>query len=582
MSLDESGSYLESPLFKEAMGYFWVGKWSEGFVKLAEVEKMHPMESDLRALRQMMEVRSRISDYEAEEHKQHRKQNLTRNAIKWTVILAAMIVFIAGIATYSGWIQTQITNAQAEFSQNMQQAELTIQFRNAQQLIIAGKSDEALAAYQKIKDVDPEFPGLTEAIDRAQALKDVEVQYTQAMNLLQLGDSAQALDILTEIGKKMPNYRDVSLQIKLLQTEEQMSTIMQRADQAYSEGRYEDAVSGYESLRLMDPTFNKDHVESALFDSYIQAAQLLLLSPVNSLETLQKIDSYFSNALALRPLDREALAARTQVRSVIEDSMIGEYVNQAQAVLVNEPDSLEALRTAEQYLSKALAVRPNDPDVLAQFQMAQAYLAAVSDFASSKWDSVIEQLEFVVSQQAGYANGTALQTLFDAYIARGSESIAAGEYSLALEDFQRSAVLAQQLPDSDPLAFEAQTMIAEAQGLLNHFQEAVQIYQDALSSIGLRDRIFALQNSLTQTLTSAEYSARNGDYQSAFYAYRNVIRNRVGAYDQTIVVTVKSGDYLTMLARRYKTTVAAILAANQMNNQPRLTPNTQLIIPTLP
>lgn len=582
MSLDESGSYLESPLFKEAMGYFWVGKWSEGFVKLAEVEKMHPMESDLRALRQMMEVRSRISDYEAEEHKQHRKQNLTRNAIKWTVILAAMIVVIAGIATYSGWIQTQITNAQAEFSQNMQQAELTIQFRNAQQLIIAGKSDEALAAYQKIKDVDPEFPGLTEAIDRAQALKDVEVQYTQAMNLLQLGDSAQALDILTEIGKKMPNYRDVSLQIKLLQTEEQMSAVMQRADQAYSEGRYEDAVSGYESLRLMDPTFNKDHVEAALFDSYIQAAQLLLLSPVNSLETLQKIDSYFSNALALRPLDREALAARTQVRSVIEDSMIGEYVNQAQAALVNEPDSLEALRTAEQYLSKALAVRPNDPDVLAQFQMAQAYLAAVSDFASSKWDSVIEQLEFVVSQQAGYANGTALQTLFDAYIARGSESIAAGEYSLALEDFQRSAVLAQQLPDSAPLAFEAQTMIAEAQGLLNHFQEAVQIYQDALSSIGLRDRIFALQNSLTQTLTSAEYSARNGDYQSAFYAYRNVIRNRVGAYDQSTVVTIKSGDYLTMLARRYKTTVAAILAANQMNNQPRLTPNTQLIIPTLP
>jgi len=125
-------------------------------------------------------------------------------------------------------------------------------------------------------------------------------------------------------------------------------------------------------------------------------------------------------------------------------------------------------------------------------------------------------------------------------------------------------------------------MIAEAQGLLNHFQEAVMIYQDALSKIGLRDRIYAQQSTLTQTLTSAEYSANNGDYQSAFYAYRNVIRNRVRAYDQTTVITVKSGDYLTMLAHRYNTTVAAILAANQMNNQPRLTPNTQLIIPTLP
>jgi LysM repeat protein len=48
------------------------------------------------------------------------------------------------------------------------------------------------------------------------------------------------------------------------------------------------------------------------------------------------------------------------------------------------------------------------------------------------------------------------------------------------------------------------------------------------------------------------------------------------------VVTVKSGDYVSMLAHRYNTTVAAILSANDMNNQPRLTPDMKLIIPTLP
>jgi len=582
MSVIDTGSFTESPLFKEAMGYFWVGKWSEGFVKLAEVEKKFPMESELRALRQMMEVRSRINEYEAEEISRKKLQNLTRNGIRALLTFVVVVVAIVGLATYSGWIQAQVTKAQNEFTQNMQQAQLTIEFRNAQQLIIAGKSDEALAAYEKIKSTDPNFPGLTEAIDRANALKNVEVQYVQAMNLLQLGDSAQALDILKDINQVLPNYRDVSLQIKNLQTQSDMGSILQQADQAFSDGRFEDAISGYESLRLMDSSFDTRHVEDNLFQSYVQAAQMLLLSPVNSLETLQKIDGYFSNALALRPLDREALAARTQVRSVIEDSVIGDYVSQAQAALANSPDSLEAQQTAEQLLSKALAVRPNDPDILTQFQMAQAYIQAISYFTSSKWDSVIEQLEFVVGQQAGYANGTALQTLYDAYIARGSDFVAAGEYLSALEDFQRSAVLATQLPDSKSLAFEAQTMIAEAQGLLTNFQEAVLIYQDALSTIGLRDRILALQNSLTDTLKYAELRTSNGDYQTAFYAYRNVIRDRVGAYNQTTVVTVKSGDYLSMLAHRYNTTVAAIMAANQMNNQPRLTPNTQLIIPTLP
>ena len=573
---------MDSPLFKEAMGHFWVGKWSEGFLKLAEVEKKFPMQPDLRTLRQEMEVRSHISEYEIEENKQKRLHNLAKNSLRFFLTLLIVLVAFFAISTYSGWIQGQIAKAQSNLSQNMQQAQLTIEFRNAQQLIIAGKSDEALTAFESIKTKNPDFPGLTDAIDRAQALKDVEIQYSQAMNLLQVGDSAQALDILKEISQKMPNYRDVSLQIKSLQTQSEMSSVLQQADLAFAEGRYEDAVSNYESLRLMDPSFQTSHVEENLFQSYVQAAQMLLLSPVPSLETLRKIEGYFSNALALRPLDREALAARTQVRLVLQDSMIGEYVKQAQAALANAPDSMAAQQSAEQYLSMALAVRPNDPNVLAQFQLAQAYIQAVDNFASSKWDSVIEQLEYVVGQQAGYANGTALQTLYDAYIARGTDNIAAGEYALALEDFQRSAVLAQQLPDSESLSFEAQTMIAEAQGLLNHFQEAVLIYQDALRTIGLRERIVALQNSLTETLTNAEYSSSVGDYQSAFYAYRSVIRNRVRAYDQTTVVTIKSGDYLSMLAHRYNTTVAAILAANQMNNQPRLTPNTQLIIPTLP
>lgn len=573
---------MDSPLFKEAMGHFWVGKWSEGFLKLAEVEKKFPMQPDLRTLRQEMEVRSHISEYEIEENKQKRLHNLAKNSLRFFLTLLIVLVAFFAISTYSGWIQGQIAKAQSNLSQNMQQAQLTIEFRNAQQLIIAGKSDEALTAFESIKTKNPDFPGLTDAIDRAQALKDVEIQYSQAMNLLQVGDSAQALDILKEISQKMPNYRDVSLQIKSLQTQSEMSSVLQQADLAFAEGRYEDAVSNYESLRLMDPSFQTSHVEENLFQSYVQAAQMLLLSPVPSLETLRKIEGYFSNALALRPLDREALAARTQVRLVLQDSMIGEYVKQAQAALANAPDSMAAQQSAEQYLSMALAVRPNDPNVLAQFQLAQAYIQAVDNFASSKWDAVIEQLEYVVGQQAGYANGTALQTLYDAYIARGTDNIAAGEYALALEDFQRSAVLAQQLPDSESLSFEAQTMIAEAQGLLNHFQEAVLIYQDALNTIGLRERIVALQNSLTETLTNAEYSSSVGDYQSAFYAYRSVIRNRVRAYDQTTVVTIKSGDYLSMLAHRYNTTVAAILAANQMNNQPRLTPNTQLIIPTLP
>jgi tetratricopeptide (TPR) repeat protein len=582
MSLNEEVAYRESPLFQEAMGHFRIGKWEEGFVKLGEVEKNFPMEPNLRAVRQEMEIRSRISEYEVEENKQNKLKKLVKYGLQLAIVLLIICGAVYGALTYSGWIRAQWAKTQASISLSWQQAQLGIEFHNAQQLLTAGKSDEALAAFESIKTKQTDFPGLTESIIQAQALKDVEIQYTQAMNLLQVGDSAQALAILATISEIMPNYRDVSLQIKNLQTQSEMTSVYMNAERAFSEGRYEDAISNYESLRIMNPTFQTSSVEENLFQSYIKAAQQLLLTPVPTTEILKKADDYFSRALAIKPLDREALAARTQVRMVIEDGIINDYVNKAQAALAGAPDSLEAQHTAEQYLGLALGVRPNDPTILLQFQLAQTFVQAINDYASSKWDAVIEQLEYVVEQQADYANGTALQTLYDAYIARGSDYIASGEYALALEDFQRSAVLAKQLPNSDPLAFEAQVMIGEAQGSLNHFQQAVQIYQDALNTIGLRERIIALQNSFTNSLTYADYLAGAGDYQSAFYAYQKLIHNRVAAYDQTVVVTVKSGDYLTMLAHHYNTTAAAILSANNMNNQPRLTPNTKLIIPTLP
>ena len=527
-------------------------------------------------------MRARINEYETLENKHRKNQHLTKNGIRIAVILVLLFVGIYAVSTYSGWIQGQLSKTQSDFTQTMQQAQMAIDFTNAQKLIIAGKSDEALSVFNNIKTKDPEFPGLPEAINQAQALQDVEAEYTQAIELLQQGDSAQALSLLQDISKKMPNYRDVSLQIKKLQTDTEMTSVLQQSDQAFAEGRFEDALAGYESLRLMDSSFQTSHVEDNLFQSYVRAAQALLATPVPSLDTLKKVDEQFSKALALRPLDREALAARTQVRLVIETSLIGDYVGKAQAALAGAPDSIEAQKMAEQYLAMALAVRPNDPSVLLQFQLAQGYIQAVSDFAGGKWDAVIEQLESIIGQQAGYANGTAIQTLYDAYIARGSDYIAAGEYTLALEDYQRSAILAQQLSDSEQLSFEAQTKIAEAQGLLNHFQEAVLIYQDALNSIGFRTVIAGMNNSLTETLASAEYSSNAGDYQSAFYAYRKLINDKVRAYNQTLVVKVKNGDYISLLARRYNTTVAAIMSANGLVNQPRLTPDTDLIIPTLP
>ena len=158
---------------------------------------------------------------------------------------------------------------------------------------------------------------------------------------------------------------------------------------------------------------------------------------------------------------------------------------------------------------------------------------------------------------------------------------AAGEYLLALEDFQRAAILARQMPNSTTGEFEAQTRIAEAKGLLGAYQDAVLIYQAALDAAGLRGPILSSDTTLASDLRNAEAYAIQYDYRTAFNLYRKVMLDWVTAVASE-TYSVQAGDYLPMLARHYNTTVSAILAANGMTAQIQLEPNTELNIPTTP
>jgi len=126
-------------------------------------------------------------------------------------------------------------------------------------------------------------------------------------------------------------------------------------------------------------------------------------------------------------------------------------VNSARQALFGQSDSLEALRTAEGYFRKALALRPQDPGVKTERELARLYLKAQGDFAASHWVDVITALEIVFSLDPNYAQGTAHQTLYEAYIADGDALMASGEHETALADYQKA--LAMAAPDGSAMAY---------------------------------------------------------------------------------------------------------------------------------
>jgi hypothetical protein len=137
------------------------------------------------------------------------------------------------------------------------------------------------------------------------------------------------------------------------------------------------------------------------------------------------------------------------------------------------------------------------------------------------------------------------------------------------------------MPNSTTGEFESQTRIAESKGLLGDYQSAVFIYQAALEAAGLHEAILYSDTTLSSDLRNAEAYVTAYDYHTAFNLYRKVMLDWVTAVG-TETYAVQAGDYLPMLARRYNTTVSAILAANGMTAMNQLQPDTELYIPTTP
>ncbi len=581
MADGEIETYYQSPLFQEAMRYFQSGGWEDGLNRLAEVEKQYPLNVELRSLRQEMQVRSHIDLVEKADARVALRKQIFSYGSRIAVLLLVVLAVAWGTITYYNVIQQRVVATTNQAQVQIKEVQALTNYRNAQNLLLAGKSDQALQMLTDLAITNPDLPGLNAYIDQAKAQKALDDRYAQGLDLLKTGDLQGALAIFKEIQTDNPQYKDVTLQVQMLESQGQLSTILSQADAAFQAGKWETAVTGYETLHTLDANYQANYVSSQLFQSYVNAASEALNEAEPTMDGLQKAENYFSLALSLRPQDPSTLSKRAEVRATITTRMVNTYLSNAEAALVGQSDSLAALQTAEGYFTKALELRPGDPMILTKYQMAVNYLAAIDSYTKGAWDDVITGMQKVTALDPNYANGTARQALYEALIARGDDRTATGDYLLALDDYQQAAILARQMTNTTVGQFEAQTRIAETQGLLGNQKDAVLIYQAALETVGLRDAILVSDTSLSTDLRSAEDYAARGNYPTSFNLYRKVMADWVAAVG-TQDYQVQAGDYLPMLARRYNTTVSAILAANGLTARFTLQPDTQLHIPTKP
>jgi tetratricopeptide (TPR) repeat protein len=542
MSVNYAEPHVKDPLYESAMNFLQQGDWENGLVQLDKLILQYPLDHKLRTLRQDMHLRARMDQDEHQDQSLERRRRFSRIASRlWAVVLILVLV-VTGYRSIASFIQERIEVTRQTLEREFKVVEQSAKFRDAQALMRADRPDEALVLLEDIAASGVEFPEFETTLSQAQTASALAVDYNEGLRQMDRQNWIAAGNLFRGILAKDPNFRDVSILLSDMERMSFLDEILITSNQNFDSEAWEEALEGYESIRALDPEYQSELVEQKLFAS---------------------------------------------------------YVNAAMATLVDQADSLQALESAESYFRKALALRPQDPEVKSERELAHLYLKAQNDFNEGLWSEVISGLEIINAENPDYALGTARQTLYEAYIARGDAWIAKGEYEAATEDYQRASVLAKQDPQAVLRLYEAHLKVAEVEGAQGNFETAVIHYRTAIEFSDLKARSLRDNASQAALLLEAEKTAEEGNFGLAYEQYRRalgIIPGNVclsfGAYQEALSIAnarermiiheVQQGEYLTMLANRYRSTVCAIAVANDLDDPDVIYLGQELRIPVLP
>lgn len=581
MTIETKVQYLKEPKFQAAMKDFQNGRWDEGLTALDEVKKDYPFVIEIDALRQEMFLRSQLDEDEIKDSRVDRTRSVLRLGVRLALLALTLVFIFWGVKTFDDWIRGQWTGIREGLLSDITSFETRLKFRDAQSYLQANYPDSALVLLHEIANDDPDYEGLDELINEAEGMQALKTQYEEAVALLEDGDPIKALEEFEAIYEQQPNYLDVSLKIQDIEGDLYLLDLLDQAEAAYDKGNWELASSQYETIRAIAPEYRKELVEQRLIRSYMNIGTEILEGENDSPEALSLADTYFRKVLVLRPRDEALIVEQTRVREQFKERLFQYYVAEAKNAIFGQEASLQALENANSFLNKALLLKPDDPDVLRELNLANAYLQSQIDFDRGEIFPVITNLEYVYSVDPNYANGTALQTLYESYMARGDLYSATGEVESALNDFQKAAAIAAETNDSILQLYFAKVKIAETMGTLSNYAIAVNNYNEAVEMINLHSILDVEDLDRAYYLNEAERYAEIEWYRTSYRLYRRVLPATDLILDRGEIVVIKAGDYLSSLAKLYHTTVEEILNANALPSAEDIQLGQELIIPTL-
>jgi len=135
-----------------------------------------------------MKLRAQVDDDEKIDITQATRRNTRNWAMRITLLVALFGLMAWGVMSYSSWIRQQMALARKSVENQVLTMELAVKFRDAQDLLQVGRLAEAKALFEEIATKDPKYPDLAPALEQTDKMLALEVQYDEALRMINLGD----------------------------------------------------------------------------------------------------------------------------------------------------------------------------------------------------------------------------------------------------------------------------------------------------------------------------------------------------------------------------------------------------------
>jgi len=552
------------PEYKELLLSYQKGEWAACDTLLERLLQQFPHSRHLHELKENLETQLAFRDQSRLFVKTARRRRVRKilgttlmilGGLAIGVLAYGVILFKLLPAANSGGQQ-----AGAEAQVNMEAlADLEEQVRI---LLQNGNSEVAFQVIDQIRALDSNYTALPELVSQAEALSEIDLKYRAALEYVDEGNLPQALELFQQIDAVIPQYRDVSHQIQVLEAQIRLAELVVTAEEAYQREDWRTAIAAYEEILTLDHSLDEQELEQKLFLSYYHEVNHILSSQDTTIEDINLAETYYLNAIALVPGNTQFSEEKADLQRLIDELLVEKYGSPADSLINRQDGSERSVALAIQYYQKAIALATETYALENDLSSAQTYLQALQSFNELDWDYAIKYLEDIAYFDQNYAGGMLRRLLYESYAARGRRYYSVGYYSDARANFEAAEIIAWKDESALLPLYEIQIDLAFTFGKMHNYQVADAYFESALAGVNAAGRI--TNESVLDALASAKENYENRNYPEAYRIYEEVLADR-GMFSSDVEAFGNKGDSLAALAAAHDSTIYAILTRNSMD-----------------